>query len=391
MLNRYKFKARLIILLLFLLLFSSLSYAAGSQEGKVEIYYEKVEAGQYKFYARNLNYAPYQIKLSFQQLRNMKVDTQLPYYGVIDARETKQYLFTVTAEEGSKYSFNYKYQYLLGDPNAVRPDDKAYLFPYQHGNKHKLTQGYNGGYSHRNTLALDFEMKRGTPITAARSGVVVRVKENSNIGGPSRRYIKHANYITIYHEDGTFADYAHLKYNGARAEVGDKVRAGEVIAYSGNTGWSRGPHLHFEIFKPIRMNHKTIATDFLNHNSQRVRARAGNYYYAYQPGMNDFKVQLGRKLSNQDYAGYSTPINQTNQLELKRERIDDTIILFIKNGYDKEVEVEVDFKQAQNIETSKSIPYSKIVPATTEVYAFLFRPANHQQQWGYSLQYSYRK
>jgi murein DD-endopeptidase MepM/ murein hydrolase activator NlpD len=53
----------------------------------------------------------------------------------------------------------------------------------------------------------------------------------------------------IYHEDGTFAEYVHLKKDGAQVSVGDMVSAGDFIAYSGNTGWSSGPHLHFMVFQ----------------------------------------------------------------------------------------------------------------------------------------------
>ena len=43
------------------------------------------------------------------------------------------------------------------------------------------------------------------------------------------------------HPDGTFATYAHIKYNRAKCKVGDTVKRGDVIALSGNTGWTSGP------------------------------------------------------------------------------------------------------------------------------------------------------
>ena len=59
---------------------------------------------------------------------------------------------------------------------------------------------------------------------------------------------KYNNKILILHNDGTFADYSHLKYNGAVVKKGEVVKKGQLIGYSGETGFSSGPHLHFAVF-----------------------------------------------------------------------------------------------------------------------------------------------
>lgn len=393
--QNYRLRKFSLLVIILIIILSSSSYSVlgyGQQSAnRLEIYYDEVEQGKYKFYARNRNYAPYQLKLSFEKLENIELNVSQPYYTVVDKRRDKEYLFTAKAEQGKGHSFKYGYEYLLGNPKQVQPDNKVYLFPYQHGDKHKLTQGYNGSYSHQNTLALDFEMERGTAITAARSGVVVQMKENSNFGGPSKRYLDDANYITIYHQDGTFAEYAHLKYNGAQIRVGEQVEAGEIIGYSGNTGWSRGPHLHFEVYKPIRMGYQALKTDFLNYQGQRIEAEAGHYYYANHPGKGSFKVRLGSNLTNADYQEYNKRLAETNRLRITRKKVDDTVVLFIENGYERETRVKINFKSRENIEASKKIPYAKVVPPLTKVYAFLIKPVDPSQKWGYSLEYSYRR
>ena len=65
---------------------------------------------------------------------------------------------------------------------GVIKDDSSYVYalPYEEGTKHRLVQGYFGPFSHKERAALDFKMKRGTRITAAREGVVVRVKEDGD-------------------------------------------------------------------------------------------------------------------------------------------------------------------------------------------------------------------
>ena len=67
---------------------------------------------------------------------------------------------------------------------GIITDDTSFIYhlPYEKNTKHLLVQGYFSKYSHKNRAALDFKMKRGTTICAAREGVVVRVKEDGNKG-----------------------------------------------------------------------------------------------------------------------------------------------------------------------------------------------------------------
>lgn len=96
--------------------------------------------------------------------------------------------------------------------------------------------------------SLDFDCPEGTPIYAALGGVVVWLKNDSKVTGTTKKYWDLGNRIVIKHKNDEYTAYEHLKYKGARVKVGDKVRKGDLIGYSGNTGYSMGPHLHFEIF-----------------------------------------------------------------------------------------------------------------------------------------------
>lgn len=94
---------------------------------------------------------------------------------------------------------------------------------------------YNGG--------IDWAVKMNTPIQASASGTVL-VQDQGNSG-----YGKH---VRIDHGAGYVSIYAHLSaFNVKNAQV---VFAGDVIGYSGSTGNSTGPHLHFE----VRLNGKAI-------------------------------------------------------------------------------------------------------------------------------------
>jgi murein DD-endopeptidase MepM/ murein hydrolase activator NlpD len=142
----------------------------------------------------------------------------------------------------------------------VKPDNSyIYTLPFAKGSKFLLIQAYNSKMSHRNEISLDFKMKKGRKICAARSGRVTAVKSNSDKGGLKDEYLSEGNHIIIRHTDGSEAMYWHLKKDGVVVAAGDSVEQGQLIGYSGNTGYSAFPHLHFQVYDAAGKN---IATRF---------------------------------------------------------------------------------------------------------------------------------
>jgi murein DD-endopeptidase MepM/ murein hydrolase activator NlpD len=92
-------------------------------------------------------------------------------------------------------------------------------------------------------MAFDFKMPVGTPILAADEGrifvVVKQFKDNVDKG------FDEANFIGFEHDGGMLTFYMHLMFEGSMVQVDDHVSRGQLIAYSGNTGMSSYPHLHF--------------------------------------------------------------------------------------------------------------------------------------------------
>jgi murein DD-endopeptidase MepM/ murein hydrolase activator NlpD len=86
-------------------------------------------------------------------------------------------------------------------------------------------------------------MPIGTPIHAADDGRVVLVVERFK--DKVDNAFNQANHIVIKHEGGFISHYGHIKFNGAVVHVDDVVSRGDLIGYSGNTGRSDYPHLHF--------------------------------------------------------------------------------------------------------------------------------------------------
>ena len=199
---------------------------------------------------------------------------------VIQPLATKQFLLSIKQKPNAR-SWRYKFQYRFdqGDRLTAKHNDAyAYLLPYKSSRPHKLMQGYFGTFSHEETHALDFEMPEGTEIVAAREGIVTEIKEDSSVGGASAEYMSQGNFVMVYHDDGTFGSYFHLKKNGALVIPGQQVKRGDVIGLSGNTGWSSAPHLHFEVLLPSSDSKRTVPTKFVLRNGSTEELQEGKSY-----------------------------------------------------------------------------------------------------------------
>lgn len=150
-----------------------------------------------------------------------------------------------------KIWYDESFYWAPGNMLAVHQVDYVYQYPYAEDDYYPIVQGFGGGFSHRGAseYAVDFAMPVGTPIYAARAGVVIDLVEKNTRGGASRRYAKYANYVVILHGDDTTGEYYHLKKNGVTVTRGEVVKAGQKIGYSGNTGFSSLPHLHFAVYQ----------------------------------------------------------------------------------------------------------------------------------------------
>ena len=150
---------------------------------------------------------------------------------------------------------------MLVVPKPNRPQ-QAYRYPLPwRGGPFRLTQGPNGTFSHtdsKSRYAMDIAMPEGTPIIAARSGVVVKT-ENGQTGRGSDAS---GNFVRVRHDDGTEGVYLHLKQGSVSVRVGQRVAVGSPLALSGNTGNSSGPHLHFVVQRATEVGLVSIPYEF---------------------------------------------------------------------------------------------------------------------------------
>ena len=187
-------------------------------------------------------------------LQNMTSSPALP--ATIESAGRQKFLLAMFRPSGAPWRWSYHYHWKRGGCGTGQTANPTFLLPYR--GEHKVIQGFLGKFSHyqgsQNEYAVDFEMPEGTSVCAARGGTVVGLRQNSNSGGADVSFKGQENYVIIRHDDGTYAEYEHMRQNGALVKLGQKVAAQDPISLSGNTGHSSRPHLHFSVFNTIDGN-----------------------------------------------------------------------------------------------------------------------------------------
>lgn len=363
----------------------------GAQEA-VSIVSADVPDG-YELRASNTHVVPVFLSVDLVSVTNLAPSAELPVGALVGpgASDVPVLTLSPTTDRG-RMAYRVSYRYAFGDPRtASHDDDFAYLLPFAHGTKRRLSQGFHGQFTHygENEYAVDFEMPVGTPVFAARGGLVADVKEASNAGGPSSSYEDHANRILIAHPDGSFGNYVHLREDGALVTPGDRVEAGQLIGYSGNTGRSSGPHLHFDVRLPREDGtNMSIPFRFAGAGGQPFDPQEGVYYYAYHPGGGSFEEELGSQLSLVDFADYTAPVALTESLETRVEQVDLTFILYVRNGFQDATDIQITL-DLRGMTSDAGNPVELTVPAATEVVATILRPQPGATsiRYGYTVRY----
>jgi len=171
----------------------------------------------------------------------------------------------------------------IGSRYAAHDDDHIYRLPYADGERFRVLQGFESDWSHRGDeqFAIDFKMPVGTPVHAARGGIVVRTEAGGDKGCWDDSCDGFANFIVILHDDGTTGEYYHLQKNGVLVEVGQRVVAGQRIGLSGNTGRTAEPHLHFAVYHATKAGHsQSVPISFISTDGIVYEPRNGHYYFA---------------------------------------------------------------------------------------------------------------
>jgi peptidase M23-like protein len=113
-----------------------------------------------------------------------------------------------------------------------------------------ISQVHNvGSHVNNDGWAWDFRMPEGTPVVAALDGVVRLARGDSKDGGCDPQLAREANYVVVEHDGGLETQYLH--FSSVIVRPGEPVRQGQLLGYSGKTGWACGAHLHFKVAIPV--------------------------------------------------------------------------------------------------------------------------------------------
>lgn len=248
-------------------------------EPKRHVWLEKNgQSDKPSFSIRNTYKGPVEVEVKFAKRKNAVAEPSLPRRFVVEPGRSET-LFSISGIDVYKsWQFTLEYRYMLGSPLAEHQTNAVYYPPLSAGSRFLISQSFGGKFSHQdeqNRYAVDIAMPIGTPVHAARGGVVMDVEDDYYKHGVEQAYKSRANSIRILHDDGSMAVYAHLALEKAQVYPGLEVAAGQLIAYSGNTGYSSGPHLHFAVQVNKGMSLNSVPFNFIDDQGQLFTPQAG--------------------------------------------------------------------------------------------------------------------
>jgi murein DD-endopeptidase MepM/ murein hydrolase activator NlpD len=223
----------------------------------VKVYYQGSDQENYVVRASYHPPRPLPVTLTVSfDLVNMTPDRPVPLTVVLRQAGEFDLVHISRKVLSASWRFNYDFRWKYGDRDAFL-SDRPYRLPYSSGEAAVVRQGFHGAFNHRGAeeYSIDFAMPTGTPVLAARAGRVIETRDDVAqavrslpVGQPVDIP---TNAVYILHDDGTVGRYLHFRLHGVQVSAGQYVRTGDLIGYSGDTGLSTEPHLHFDVYKPV--------------------------------------------------------------------------------------------------------------------------------------------
>jgi murein DD-endopeptidase MepM/ murein hydrolase activator NlpD len=218
------------------------------------VLYSLKEDGQLCLTADNRREAPVSVRVELSREDNVTSDRNFPFETVIPPNTRKCIARMSPLYKDQDFSFQFCNSWMPGDYSARHNPKDGYRLPWQQGESYPVGQAFGGPITthtdNASRYAVDFTMPLGTPVLAARTGMVVNLEERFSVGAIDKALMDKANFVDILHDDGTIATYSHLAEKSVTVHLGQLVLVGERLGLAGSTGYSSGPHLHFAVWRP---------------------------------------------------------------------------------------------------------------------------------------------
>lgn len=236
------------------------------------------------FFILNQYPGPIEVAINWGKHDNVAATPDLPHNFAVDSGKSATLFKVRGTDQSLSWNFSLEYRYTLGRPLNNYVGNTLYLPPIAPGSRFQISQAFGGEFSHndlQNQYAVDIVMPVNTPIYAARGGLVMEVQNDYFESGTKQDYASKANSIRILHDDGSMSVYAHLAVESAQVYPGLTVATGQRIGFSGNTGLTTGPHLHFAVQINRGMELASVPFQFADQDNRAVDPQLGLWLAGY--------------------------------------------------------------------------------------------------------------
>ena len=198
--------------------------------------------------------------------------------------QTRELLARVNNAGQGNTNLKFVWMIALGSPNAQHHPPGPYRVPFAVGSTFVISQAFPQAFTHTtpdSRYAVDIALPDGTPVYAARDGIVINVRHDAFRGGASPAMMDQANMVAVLHDDGTIALYGHLHWDSIQVHIGQQVTRGQALGNSGSTGFSTGPHLHFVVMRNDGTTDQSVPITFAGPSGIAVTPATGMKLTAY--------------------------------------------------------------------------------------------------------------
>lgn len=231
------------------------------------------------FRARNAGLVVATVSLTFDLLQNFRLTDSVPVVRTVPAGLNLVLTRLQRIDSMASIDAHPRVQIDLGSDSTRHDPAILYAMPFGGEEARQLVGSFGGPTHHlENFYSLDFAMPEGTPVLAARAGVVVIVQDGFRGGALQADLIDKANLVVVAHADGTLASYGHLQ-TGIAVALGDSVARGQLLGYSGSSDFPKLPHLHFHVgMRLVGGEDRTILVRLENPNGGIYALVEGAWY-----------------------------------------------------------------------------------------------------------------